>query len=358
MLAIRLESPGTAIYRQRRVGKDGRAFDLLKLRTMVTGAEHMGAGLAVNEGDPRITRVGAFLRRTSLDELPEPRQRPARRDGDRRPAADDPGPGRPVHRAPARPPRGQARHHRLGAGQRPRRAALARAHRARPLVRRAPLLAPRPADPAAHRADGPQRPRPLPRRAGGWREPPRLVALSPPPFLFTASARRGAGRPCAGLSRPLRCLLASWWRARWPVPVRRALVAAARPRFWRGPALTPAREGALGGAVGHGCAFLGVFAALAPRRGPVATPGPGLARAPCAPCDRGFFAAGVAAPCCERPRARAPWAFASWTGRGRRAVFGPCLAFAGVGAASPPEQASLRRALFWGRRARTSWTAT
>ena len=70
MLAIRLESPGGAIYRQRRVGKDARAFDLFKLRTMVDGAEHLGAGLAVNAGDTRITRVGAFLRRTSLDELP------------------------------------------------------------------------------------------------------------------------------------------------------------------------------------------------------------------------------------------------------------------------------------------------
>jgi lipopolysaccharide/colanic/teichoic acid biosynthesis glycosyltransferase len=70
MLAIRLESRGAAIYRQRRVGQAGRAFDVLKLRTMVDGAEHVGAGLAVNVNDSRITRVGAFLRRTSLDELP------------------------------------------------------------------------------------------------------------------------------------------------------------------------------------------------------------------------------------------------------------------------------------------------
>jgi lipopolysaccharide/colanic/teichoic acid biosynthesis glycosyltransferase len=70
IVAIRVESRGGAFYRQRRVGKDGRAFDVLKLRTMVTGAEHMGAGLAVSEGDTRITRVGRFLRRTSLDEVP------------------------------------------------------------------------------------------------------------------------------------------------------------------------------------------------------------------------------------------------------------------------------------------------
>jgi lipopolysaccharide/colanic/teichoic acid biosynthesis glycosyltransferase len=70
MLAIRIESPGSPIYRQRRVGRDGRPFDVLKLRTMVTGAEHVGAGLAVSEGDTRITRIGRLLRRTSLDEVP------------------------------------------------------------------------------------------------------------------------------------------------------------------------------------------------------------------------------------------------------------------------------------------------
>jgi lipopolysaccharide/colanic/teichoic acid biosynthesis glycosyltransferase len=70
MVAIRLESRGPAIYRQRRAGLDGRAFDVLKLRTMVEGAEHLGAGLAVDADDPRITRVGALLRRISLDELP------------------------------------------------------------------------------------------------------------------------------------------------------------------------------------------------------------------------------------------------------------------------------------------------
>jgi lipopolysaccharide/colanic/teichoic acid biosynthesis glycosyltransferase len=69
-LAIRLESPGPAIYRQRRSGLHGREFDVIKLRTMVDGAEHIGAGLAITANDARITRVGAFLRRTSLDELP------------------------------------------------------------------------------------------------------------------------------------------------------------------------------------------------------------------------------------------------------------------------------------------------
>jgi lipopolysaccharide/colanic/teichoic acid biosynthesis glycosyltransferase len=69
-LAIRLESRGPVFYRQRRVGRHGRPFELWKLRTMVPGAESMGAGVYVLEGDPRITRVGRLLRRFSFDELP------------------------------------------------------------------------------------------------------------------------------------------------------------------------------------------------------------------------------------------------------------------------------------------------
>jgi lipopolysaccharide/colanic/teichoic acid biosynthesis glycosyltransferase len=69
-VAIRLESRGPVFYRQRRVGRHGRPFELWKLRTMVPKAETMGAGVYVLEGDPRITRVGTLLRRFSLDELP------------------------------------------------------------------------------------------------------------------------------------------------------------------------------------------------------------------------------------------------------------------------------------------------
>ena len=69
-IAIRLESSGAVFYRQRRVGRGGEPFDLWKLRTMVPGAETMGDGIYVIEGDPRITRVGRLLRRFSLDELP------------------------------------------------------------------------------------------------------------------------------------------------------------------------------------------------------------------------------------------------------------------------------------------------
>jgi lipopolysaccharide/colanic/teichoic acid biosynthesis glycosyltransferase len=70
-LAIKLEDGGPVLYRQRRVGKEGREFELLKLRTMVVGAEKQGAGWALDKGDPRITRAGRALRRLSLDELPQ-----------------------------------------------------------------------------------------------------------------------------------------------------------------------------------------------------------------------------------------------------------------------------------------------
>jgi lipopolysaccharide/colanic/teichoic acid biosynthesis glycosyltransferase len=70
-LAIKLSDGGPVFYRQRRVGQRGSEFELLKLRTMVVGAETQGAGWAVNHGDPRITKVGRFLRRLSVDEVPQ-----------------------------------------------------------------------------------------------------------------------------------------------------------------------------------------------------------------------------------------------------------------------------------------------
>jgi len=69
-LAIRAEGGGPVIYRQRRVGKDGRPFSLLKLRTMVSGSDPVGVGTAVTRDDPRVTSIGRVLRRTSLDEVP------------------------------------------------------------------------------------------------------------------------------------------------------------------------------------------------------------------------------------------------------------------------------------------------
>jgi lipopolysaccharide/colanic/teichoic acid biosynthesis glycosyltransferase len=69
-IAIKLGSRGPVIYRQRRVGKDGREFELLKLRTMVEGSDPVGVGVVVSRDDPRVTRAGRLLRRSSLDELP------------------------------------------------------------------------------------------------------------------------------------------------------------------------------------------------------------------------------------------------------------------------------------------------
>jgi lipopolysaccharide/colanic/teichoic acid biosynthesis glycosyltransferase len=70
-LAIKLDDGGPVLFRQTRVGKGGKDFDLVKLRSMTVGAEHTGAGYAVDRGDARITRVGRALRRTSIDELPQ-----------------------------------------------------------------------------------------------------------------------------------------------------------------------------------------------------------------------------------------------------------------------------------------------
>jgi lipopolysaccharide/colanic/teichoic acid biosynthesis glycosyltransferase len=69
-VAIELGSPGPVLYRQRRVGKDGREFELLKLRTMELGSDPVGVGIAIARDDPRVTTAGRFLRRTSLDEIP------------------------------------------------------------------------------------------------------------------------------------------------------------------------------------------------------------------------------------------------------------------------------------------------
>ena len=67
--AIKLTSRGPVIYRQQRVGREGQAFEVYKLRTMRMGADPVGVGTPVLEDDPRVTRVGRFLRRFSLDEI-------------------------------------------------------------------------------------------------------------------------------------------------------------------------------------------------------------------------------------------------------------------------------------------------
>ena len=67
---IKLDSRGPVLYRQLRVGKDGREFEMLKLRTMRQGSDPVGVGTVVGEGDPRVTRSGELMRRTSFDEVP------------------------------------------------------------------------------------------------------------------------------------------------------------------------------------------------------------------------------------------------------------------------------------------------
>ena len=70
-LLIRLESPGPAIFRQERIGKDGKVFEFLKFRSMCVGAEHTGSGVYSGKNDARVTRLGKILRATSIDELPQ-----------------------------------------------------------------------------------------------------------------------------------------------------------------------------------------------------------------------------------------------------------------------------------------------
>ena len=69
--AIKLTSPGPVLFKQQRLGLHGKAFTIYKFRSMTVGAEHTGSGVYSGEGDPRVTAVGRFLRKTSIDELPQ-----------------------------------------------------------------------------------------------------------------------------------------------------------------------------------------------------------------------------------------------------------------------------------------------
>ena len=70
-IAVKLDSPGPAIFTQKRLGLNGREFDFYKFRSMVMNAEHTGSGVYSDKNDARVTRVGRFIRATSLDELPQ-----------------------------------------------------------------------------------------------------------------------------------------------------------------------------------------------------------------------------------------------------------------------------------------------
>ena len=70
-LAVKMDSPGPVLFRQERLGRDGKVFEMLKFRSMRVGAEHTGSGVYSEKGDARVTKVGRILRATSLDELPQ-----------------------------------------------------------------------------------------------------------------------------------------------------------------------------------------------------------------------------------------------------------------------------------------------
>ena len=70
-LAIKLDSPGPVLFKQQRIGKDGKVFEILKFRSMCQNAEHTGSGVYSGKGDARVTRVGKIIRATSIDELPQ-----------------------------------------------------------------------------------------------------------------------------------------------------------------------------------------------------------------------------------------------------------------------------------------------
>ena len=187
-IAIKLDSRGPVFFRQLRVGRHGRRFYMLKFRTMVPDAEAMKESLRhrneAQEGlfkiaeDPRVTRVGRFLRRTALDELPQLLQHRQGRDEPRRPApAGDRG-GR-AHRGLAPPPSGaDARHDRSVADPRPGASAAEGDGGDRLPVRRQLVALDRREDPAAHRAARPGTPRPIGLAGFGRPSPERVCALA------------------------------------------------------------------------------------------------------------------------------------------------------------------------------------
>lgn len=70
-IAIKLTSPGPVLFKQQRLGFHGKEFIIYKFRLMTVGAEHKGSGVYSEKGDPRVTAVGRFIRKTSIDELPQ-----------------------------------------------------------------------------------------------------------------------------------------------------------------------------------------------------------------------------------------------------------------------------------------------
>lgn len=70
-IVIKITSPGPVIFKQKRIGKNGKVFDIYKFRSMVVGAENTGSGVYSGKGDARVTGIGKIIRATSIDELPQ-----------------------------------------------------------------------------------------------------------------------------------------------------------------------------------------------------------------------------------------------------------------------------------------------
>ena len=70
-IIIKATSKGPVLFKQERIGKDGKVFKILKFRSMKVGAEKTGSGVYSGKGDPRVTKIGKFIRATSIDELPQ-----------------------------------------------------------------------------------------------------------------------------------------------------------------------------------------------------------------------------------------------------------------------------------------------
>ena len=210
-LAIKLDTPGPVLYCSTRVGLGGRTFTFYKLRSMVHGADksrHQIAHLNEVSGpvfkiarDPRITRVGRILRRTSLDELPQILQCPQGGHVPSRTAASHSGGGRPVRALAASQALRASGDHLSVAGERTKPARIRRVDAVGHGIRRAPDIRPRPVDPRAHD----------PRRAG--REG-RILGSAEDAVEGKASGRaRSSIRSWSGVRGKLHSHCSSW---AWP----------------------------------------------------------------------------------------------------------------------------------------------
>ncbi len=205
-VAVKFHDGGPVLFRQTRIGRDGRPFSCLKFRSMVIEAEQLRADLEVNHersavlfkmaDDPRVTRPGKLIRRLSIDELPQLWNVLRRPDEPGRPAPAAAARGGPLRLRHEPSPAGAPRHDRPVAGLRTLRPQLGRDRAPRPLLRRQLVDGPGPQHPGPHRLRRPQQPRRLltePAASPLVGEPARPVATPPAPLDHRLSD--GAGDP-------------------------------------------------------------------------------------------------------------------------------------------------------------------